>query len=237
MSEENKEGLHVAIILDGNGRWAKKRFLPRSAGHIAGAKTLDHLCDVAYDMGIKYLTVYAFSTENFKRPQAEVEGIMMLLRQYLKDYVNRCKRGNMRVRAIGDLSNLADDIVDTIRELEEASAVYTGLNLQVAMGYGGHDEIVRATKKLCKDVVDGKQDIDSIDDSVFSGYLDTAGIPEPDLLIRPGGEKRLSNFLLWQCAYSEFYFSDVFWPDFNEKELQKALDYYYSRNRRFGDVK
>ena len=227
---------HVAIILDGNGRWAKKRFMPRNYGHSQGAKTVEQICEDAWDIGIKYLTVYAFSTENWRRPDKEVKALMRLLRKYLKDCIERTAKNNMRVRVIGDITPLADDIKEKIVELEEVSKNNTGLNFQVALNYGGRDEIIRAIKKCASDCADGLIKPDDITEELFSERLDTSDIPDPDLLIRTSGEQRLSNFLLWQLAYTEFYFTDVLWPDFNKKELQKAIDYYASRDRRFGGV-
>lgn len=228
---------HVAIILDGNGRWAKKRFMPRNYGHMQGAKVVEQICEDADSIGIKYLTVYAFSTENWNRPQDEVEALMKLLRNYLKDCIKRANNNNMRVRVIGEKSRLSDDIRSKIEELEECSKNNTGLNFTIALNYGSRDEIVRAVREISKDVKDGKISESDIDDKMISDYLDTKGIPDPDLLIRTSGEERLSNFLLWQLAYTEFYFTDVLWPDFNKKELIKAVEKYNERDRRFGKVK
>lgn len=228
---------HVAIILDGNGRWAKKRFMPRNYGHMQGAKVVEQICEDADSIGIKYLTVYAFSTENWNRPQDEVEALMKLLRNYLKDCIKRANNNNMRVRVIGEKSRLSDDIRNKIEELEECSKNNTGLNFTIALNYGSRDEIVRAVREISKNVKDGKISESDIDDKMISDYLDTRGIPDPDLLIRTSGEERLSNFLLWQLAYTEFYFTDVLWPDFNKKELIKAVEKYNERDRRFGKVK
>ena len=228
---------HVAIILDGNGRWAKKRFMPRNYGHMQGAKVVEQICEDADSIGIKYLTVYAFSTENWNRPQDEVEALMKLLRNYLKDCIKRANNNNMRVRVIGEKSRLSDDIRSKIEELEECSKNNTGLNFTIALNYGSRDEIVRAVREISKDVKDGKISESDIDDKMISDYLDTRGIPDPDLLIRTSGEERLSNYLLWQLAYTEFYFTDVLWPDFNKKELIKAVEKYNERDRRFGKVK
>lgn len=189
---------HVAIILDGNGRWAKKRFMPRNYGHMQGAKVVEQICEDADSIGIKYLTVYAFSTENWNRPQDEVEALMKLLRNYLKDCIKRANNNNMRVRVIGEKSRLSDDIRSKIEELEECSKNNTGLNFTIALNYGSRDEIVRAVREISKDVKDGKISESDIDDKMISDYLDTRGIPDPDLLIRTSGEERLSNFLLWQ---------------------------------------
>lgn len=228
---------HVAIILDGNGRWAKKRLMPRNYGHMQGAKVVEQICEDADSIGIKYLTVYAFSTENWNRSQDEVDALMKLLRNYLKDCIKRANNNNMRVRVIGEKSRLNDDIRSKIAELEECSENNTGLNFTIALNYGSRDEIARAVKKMARDVEDGKISSDDVDESLISEYLDTKGIPDPDLLIRTSGEERLSNFLLWQLAYTEFYFTDVLWPDFNKNELVKAVEKYSSRDRRFGKVK
>ncbi|MCI8365765.1 MAG: isoprenyl transferase [Eubacterium sp.] len=236
--EDNKYQIpeHVAIILDGNGRWAKKRFLPRKAGHVAGSKTVEQICEDAWDLGIRYLTVYAFSTENWKRPQDEVDALMKLLRQYLKDCIKRSTKNNMCVRVLGDISPLDADLKASIVELEEVSKDNTGLHFQVALNYGSRDEMLRAVRAMAEEVSEGRMTLKEIDEDRFSDYLDTKGIPDPDLLIRTSGEERLSNFLLWQLAYTEFYFTDVLWPDFNKKELQKAIEYYNNRDRRFGGV-
>lgn len=227
---------HVAIILDGNGRWAKKRFLPRKAGHVAGSRTVEQICEDAWNLGIKYLTVYAFSTENWKRPQDEVEALMKLLRQYLKDCIKRSMKNDMCVKVLGDITPLDDDLKQSILELEEVSAGNTGLHFQVALNYGSRDEMIRAMKKMVHDVSTGTLSPEEISETKFASYLDTKGIPDPDLLIRTSGEERLSNFLLWQLAYTEFYFTDVLWPDFNKNELEKAIAYYNGRNRRYGGV-
>lgn len=235
--DEKKIPQHVAIILDGNGRWAKKRFLPRNMGHAQGAKTVEQICEDAHDLGIKYLTVYAFSTENWKRSDDEVSALMKLLDKYLKDCLERSSKNNMRVRVIGDISRLSETLQKKIVELEEKSAVNTGLNFTVALNYGGRDEMIRSMKQMMYDIEDKKLSVDDISEEVFSNYLDTKGIPDPDLMIRTSGEQRISNYLLWQMAYSEFYFTDVLWPDFDKKELQKAIDYYAGRDRRFGGRK
>lgn len=227
---------HVAIIMDGNGRWAKKRLMPRNAGHVQGAKTVEQICEDADSLGIKYLTVYAFSTENWNRPESEVSAIMKLLRNYLKDCIKRANNNNMKVRVIGERSRLSDDIRKKIEELEIASSGNTGLNFTIAINYGSRDEIIRAVKHLVNDVKAGVVGEEDITEELFSSYLDTAGIPDPDLLIRTSGEERLSNYLMWQSAYTEFYFSDVLWPDFDKNELIKAIEKYNGRERRFGGV-
>ena len=236
MSEELNVPKHVAIILDGNGRWARKRHLPRNMGHVAGAKAVEQICEDAWDLGIKYLTVYAFSTENWNRPDDEVKALMKLLRNYLKNCEKRANDNDMRVRVIGDLSRLDEDIRETILHLEDVTASNGGLNFTIAINYGSRDEIIRAIKKISTDGKEGKINIEDIDEKMFSSYLDTDDMPDPDLLIRTSGEERLSNYLLWQLAYTEFYFTDCLWPDFNKKELKKAIEIYSSRNRRFGKV-
>jgi len=228
--------VHVAIILDGNGRWAKKRFLPRNVGHAEGAKTVEQICEDAWDLGIKYLTVYAFSTENWKRPPKEVNALMKLLRKYLVDCIERTSKNNMRVRVIGDRTRLDEDIRSAIEELERVSAVNTGLNFTIALNYGSRDEMIRAMRAMSRDCREGRFSEEEITEERFSSYLDTADIPDPDLMIRTSGEQRLSNWLLWQLAYAEFYFTDVLWPDFNKKELEKAIIYFNTRERRFGGV-
>ncbi len=237
---ENKERAvprHVAIILDGNGRWAKKRMLPRNAGHAAGSKNVEKICEAAWNMGIEYVTMYAFSTENWSRPKEEVDALMKLLESYLKDCIKTSKKNNMQVRVIGDISRLEPQLQDRIRELEEVSAQNTGLHFQVALNYGSRDEITRAVRKMAEDVKNGELAPETISDETITDYLDTKGIPDPDLMIRTSGEQRLSNYLLWQLAYAEFYFTDVLWPDFNKKELEKAVEFYQKRDRRFGGLK
>lgn len=204
---------HVAIILDGNGRWAKKRMMPRNYGHAQGSKTVEQICEDAWNLGIKYLTVYAFSTENWKRPEKEVNALMKLLRSYLKDCIKRTTKNNMRVRVIGDKTGLSDDIRQAIEELEQVSSVNTGLNFTIAINYGSRDEMRRAMVRMAGDVELGKVASADITEELFNSYLDTWDIPDPDLLIRTSGEQRLSNFLLWQLAYTEFLFMDVSWPD------------------------
>jgi undecaprenyl diphosphate synthase len=227
---------HVAIILDGNGRWAKKRMLPRNAGHAAGSKNVEKICAAAWNMGIEYVTMYAFSTENWSRPQEEVDALMKLLHSYLKDCIKTSRKNNMQVRVLGDITRLEPELQDKIRELEEVSAHNTGLYFQVALNYGSRDEIARSVRKMVQDAEDGKLHAGDVSEQVIESYLDTAGIPDPDLMIRTSGEQRLSNYLLWQLAYAEFYFTDVLWPDFNKKELEKAVEFYQTRNRRFGGV-
>lgn len=228
---------HVAIILDGNGRWAKKRLLPRNAGHAAGSKNVEKICSAAWNMGIEYLTMYAFSTENWSRPKDEVDALMKLLHNYLSDCLKTSRKNNMQVRVIGDISRLEPELQERIVELERESAQNTGLHFQVALNYGSRDEIRRAVRKIADEVKEGKLQPEDIDESVIEDHLDTHGIPDPDLMIRTSGEQRLSNYLLWQLAYSEFYFTDVLWPDFDKAELEKAVEFYQTRDRRFGGVK
>lgn len=228
---------HIAIILDGNGRWAKAKGMPRSYGHVKGCANLETICDDMKELGVKYLTVYAFSTENWKRSREEVEGLMKLFRNYLKKCIKIAERNKMCVRIIGDVTGFDEDIQQKIKELEEFSKDYTELHFQIALNYGSRDEITRGMRRLAQDAADGKLKPEEIDENVIEGYLDTAGIPDPDFLIRTSGEQRLSNYLLWQLAYTEFYFTDVAWPDFDKKELIKAIEMYNQRDRRFGGVK
>lgn len=228
---------HIAIILDGNGRWAKAKGMPRSYGHVKGCANLETICDDMKELGVKYLTVYAFSTENWKRSKEEVEGLMKLFRNYLKKCIKIAERNKMCVRVIGDITGFDEDIQQKIKELEEFSKDYTELHFQIALNYGSRDEITRGMRRLAQDAADGKLKPEEIDENVIESYLDTAGIPDPDFLIRTSGEQRLSNYLLWQLAYTEFYFTDVAWPDFDKKELIKAIEMYNQRDRRFGGVK
>lgn len=228
---------HIAIILDGNGRWAKAKGMPRSYGHVKGCANLETICDDMKELGVKYLTVYAFSTENWKRSREEVEGLMKLFRSYLKKCLKIAERNKMKVKVIGDVSAFDRDIQDKIVQLEEFSRDYDELHFQIALNYGSRDEIVRGMKKLAQDVSDGKLLPGEITEDTIGGYLDTAGIPDPDLMIRTSGELRLSNFLMWQMAYTEFYFTDVPWPDFGKEELIKAIEKYNQRDRRYGGVK
>ena len=222
---------HIAIIMDGNGRWAKKKGLPRTAGHISGAKTFKNIARYCNKIGLKYLTVYAFSTENWKRPADEVDGIMNLLRDYLKDAEN-FKDENIRVRFIGDRTPLADDIKELMAKNENDSKNATGLTLYIAINYGGRDEIVKAVQKI----VDSGIKADEINEQLISNMLYTCDCPDPDFIIRPSGEYRISNYLIWQSAYSEFWYSDILWPDFTEKHLEKAIADFNKRNRRFGGI-
>ena len=228
---------HVAIILDGNGPWAKSKGTPRNSGHSRGAKNLEVICEDAYNMGIKYLTVYLFSTENWKRSPEEVDSLMKLFRSYTKTCIKTAQKNNMRVRVIGDPTALAEDLQESLRRLVDTSKENTGLQFQIAINYGSRDEIVRAVRRLSRDCMDGKVRPEDIDEKLFSGYLDTWDVPDPDLLIRTSGEERLSNYLLWQLAYTEFYFTDVPWPAFTKDDLWKAIEKYNSRERRYGGVK
>ena len=228
---------HVAVIMDGNGRWAKKRLLPRNYGHAEGAKALEALCENCAKLGIEYLTVYAFSTENWKRSTTEVSAIMNLFRKYLVDSIERSNNANMKVKIIGKRQGLPEDIVEKIDELEKATESNTGLFFNIAINYGGRDEIVRAALGIALDVAGGKLAPSDIDEELFGTYLDTKNIPDPDLLIRTSGEERTSNFLPWQLAYSEFYFTDTLWPDFDMDALVMAVRYFNKRERRFGDAK
>lgn len=222
---------HIAIIMDGNGRWAKKRSLPRTAGHVAGSKNFKDIARYCNKIGLKYLTVYAFSTENWKRPKEEVDNIMKIFKEYLEDAKN-FKDENIKVRFIGERSVLSEDIQRLMKESEDASRDATGLQLNIAINYGGRDEIVHAVKNIINDKIGA----DDITEELISNNLYTAGQPDPDFIIRPSGEYRLSNYLIWQAAYSEYWFSDILWPDFKPKDLDKAIDDYNMRNRRFGGV-
>lgn len=227
---------HIAIILDGNGRWAKKRGMPRSYGHVKGCENLEDICEVAKELGVKYLTVYAFSTENWKRSKEEVDGLMKLFRNYLKKCIKISQKNNMRVKVIGDVSAFDPDIQESIVKLENFSKDFTELHFQIALNYGSRDEITRAVNRMLEDQKAGKLETPVSEDTI-SDYLDTAGLPDPDLMIRTSGELRLSNYLLWQLAYTEFYFTDVPWPDFKRDELVKAIEKYNERDRRYGGVK
>ena len=227
---------HIAIILDGNGRWAKKRGLPRTAGHAAGAETFRKIALYCRDIGVDYLTVYAFSTENWKRPEDEVKTIMRLLRRYLNEAIDTMERDKIRMKIFGDVAGLPQELQELVQKTDEISRRYEGFQANICLNYGGRDEIVHAARRYAEDLAAGKVQ-GELSEEQFGGYLYSAGIPDPDLLIRPGGEQRLSNFLLWQCAYSEFYFTDVLWPDFTTEELDKAIAEYHRRDRRFGSVK
>lgn len=237
MEETKNIPAHVAIILDGNGRWAKEKGMPRNYGHMQGAKAVEDILEVARDMGIKYLTVYAFSTENWNRPESEVSALMKILRNYLKTSIKKSMKNNVRCRVIGDKTALSPDIQEAIAELEKATAGNTGLTFSIAINYGGRDEITRAVRKVADKVKSGELDPSDISEETINSNLDTSYLPDPDLLIRTCNEQRISNFLLWQCAYTEFYFAQVAWPDFDKEQLQMAVDAYASRNRKFGGLK
>lgn len=227
---------HIAIILDGNGRWAKAKGMPRTYGHTVGAKNVETICRAAHDLGVKYVTMYAFSTENWSRPADEVKALMKLLGEYIKTCMRTAKKDNLRVRFIGDLSKLDDKLKASIDELTEYSSQFTGLTLTIAINYGSRDEMTRAIRNVASDVKAGEIQPDDITEELFSSYLDTKDIPDPDFMIRTSGEQRLSNYLLWQLAYAEFYFTPVAWPDFTPDELKKAIEEYDKRNRRFGGI-
>ncbi len=228
---------HVAIILDGNGRWAKSKGMPRNYGHVRGAKNLERICEDAWDIGIKYLTVYLFSTENWRRSRDEVDALMALFRSYTKTCIRTAMDNNMKVRVIGDPSAFADDLQESLKVLEETSKNNTGLNFQIALNYGSRDEITRAVRNIAQECAGGSLNALDITEEVISDHLDTRGIPDPDLLIRTSGEQRLSNYLLWQLAYTEFYFTEVPWPAFDRQELLRAIEKYNSRDRRYGGLK
>ncbi|WP_039764790.1 isoprenyl transferase [Caldicellulosiruptor sp. F32] len=236
--DKEKMPRHIAIIMDGNGRWAKKRGLPRSAGHRFGAQKLKEIVLFADEIGLKYITVYAFSTENWKRPKDEVENLMNLLREFFDTEIeNLINKTQIKIRVIGDISKLDKDIQERIISAEERTKDKTGLCVVIALNYGGRSEIINAVKNLALDIKSGKIDIEAINEELFKNYLYTKDIPDPDLLIRPSGEMRVSNFLLWQISYTEFWFSNVLWPDFKKEHLLKAIEDYQKRERRFGGVK
>lgn len=228
---------HVAIILDGNGRWAKRKGMPRSYGHVKGCENLEKVCSVAKELGVKYLTVYAFSTENWKRSKEEVDSLMKLFRNYMKKCLKIAKENRMRVKIIGDPSAFDLDLQEKIKELEAYSAQFDELHFQIALNYGSRDEIIRAVRQMGEDIQKGVLDPKQIQEDTISSYLDTRELPDPDLLIRTSGEERLSNFLMWQLAYTEFYFTDVPWPEFDKAEFEKAIAKYNQRDRRYGGVK
>ncbi len=228
---------HVAIILDGNGRWAKSKGMPRNYGHVKGAQNLEVICRDAWEIGIKYLTVYLFSTENWKRSQEEVTALMQLFRRYTKTCLKTARENNMRVRVIGDPSAFAPDLQESLRKLEEETKGNTGLNFQLALNYGSRDEITRAVRRMAAESRDGILRPEDITEQTIADHLDTAGIPDPDLLIRTSGEQRLSNYLMWQLAYTEFYFTNTPWPAFSRQDLLEAIERYNGRDRRYGGVK
>ncbi len=227
---------HIAIILDGNGRWARRRGLPRTAGHAAGSENFRKIATYCKNIGVEYLTVYAFSTENWKRPEDEVKTIMRLLRRYLNEAIDTMERDKIRMKIFGDVAGLPQELQELVQKTDEISRRYEGFQANICLNYGGRDEIVHAARRYAEDLAAGKVQ-GELSEEQFGGYLYSAGIPDPDLLIRPGGEQRISNFLLWQCAYAEFYFSDVLWPDFGTDELDKAIEAFRKRDRRYGNVK
>lgn len=227
---------HIGIIMDGNGRWAKRRMLPRSTGHKAGADKLEQICDYCAELGVEALTVYAFSTENWSRPKEEVDALMDLLYNYLLTVEEKFAPRNMRLQISGDTGPLSQKIKDAIAHAEEVTASGERMVLNIALNYGGRDEIVRAARKAAQSVKDGEISVEDIDEKYMNSLMYTANLPEVDLIIRPSGELRLSNFLLWQAAYAEFWFSDICWPDFSERDMLKAVLDYQNRDRRFGNV-
>lgn len=227
---------HIAIIMDGNGRWAKKRGLPRTAGHAAGAENFRTIATYCKEIGLEYLTVYAFSTENWSRPQEEVSAIMGLLKQYLVEAIGKMERDRVKMKFFGDLSPLSQELRDLCAQTEEISQHYEGVQVNICLNYGGRDEILRGVRAFAAACAAGETAPGFLDEETFGQYLDSAGVPDPDLVIRPSGEQRLSNFLLWQSAYAEFYFTEALWPDFSKDELHRALAAYQSRSRRFGGV-
>lgn len=227
---------HVAIIMDGNGRWAKSKGMPRTFGHKKGGETLEDICEKAYNMGIEYLTVYAFSTENWNRPQEEVDTLMNLFDSYLRSYLKKCQKNKMCVRFIGERSRLNEKLRTLMDDFEEQTKDNTGLKFTIAINYGGRDELVRTTKKIAQKIADGELKVEDIDAQIVNDNLDTWMLPDPDLLIRTTCEYRISNYLLWQLAYTEFYFTEVPWPEFNETELIKAIEAYNHRDRRYGGL-
>ena len=227
---------HIAIIMDGNGRWAKQRGLPRTAGHKAGAESFRNIANYCRTLGVEYLTVYAFSTENWKRSVEEVSGIMLLLRRYLEEALRDMEKNHVRFCFFGDLSRLSPDLRKLCMDAQNRSSEYHEVQVNFCLNYGGRDEILRAARHFAADVAAGKADPEKLDEALFENYLDSAGVPDPELIIRPSGELRTSNFLLWQSAYSEYVFMNVLWPDFGPKDLDAAIAEYHRRNRRFGGV-
>ena len=233
----NNVPTHIAIIMDGNGRWAKKRFLPRTAGHKAGVETIREVVKECSRLNVKYLTLYAFSTENWKRPKVEIDTLMSLLVSYLKSEIKELHSNNVRIETIGDISKLPQSCIKELDNARELTKDNTGVTLNLALNYGSRNDITNAVLDIVKDCKSDKINIESINEDTIKNYLSTKSTPDPDLLIRTSGEERLSNFLLWELAYSEFYFTDVHWPDFNSQELQKAIYVYQNRDRRFGGLK
>ncbi|MCD7858843.1 MAG: di-trans,poly-cis-decaprenylcistransferase [Firmicutes bacterium] len=237
MSEENVSLLppkHIAIIMDGNGRWAEKRGLPKNAGHAAGAETFRKIANYCRTLGVKYLTVYAFSTENWKRSQDEISGIMLLMERYLREVLRDMDKNRVRICVFGDLTRIKPKLRKLCEEAQEKSAGYDDVQVNFCLNYGGRDEIIRAVKAYCAAVQAGREDVSELTEEKFANYLDSGGVPDPELIIRPSGEMRLSNFLTWQSVYSEFVYMDVLWPDFSPSDLDAAIAEYHRRNRRFG---
>lgn len=228
---------HIGVIMDGNGRWAKRRGLPRSAGHKRGADILENICDCCNALGVRVLTVYAFSTENWSRPQKEIDALMDLLYDYLMQVEEKFRGRDMKLKISGDISPLSDKIKKAIAHAEDVTSSGKRMILNIALNYGGRDEIVRAARKIADEAANGSLKASDLTEQSFAGYLDTAGLPEVDLIIRPSGEKRLSNFMLWQAAYAELWYSDICWPDFTEADMKQAILDYQNRDRRFGGVK
>ena len=228
---------HIAIIMDGNGRWAKKRGLPRTAGHAAGAETFRRIATYCRSIGVKYLTVYAFSTENWKRSREEVECIMALFEKYLHEAIDEMEQDHIRLKVLGDLSRISPELRALIERTAEISTHYDGFQANICINYGGRDEIVHAARRFAAQCAAGERKPEELTEEAFGALLYSGGIPDPELIIRPSGEERISNFLLWQSAYSEYYFTDVLWPDFDERELDRAIAAYQKRDRRFGGVK
>lgn len=233
----DKVPAHIAIIMDGNGRWAKSRFMPRTYGHKVGVETIRKVVKECSRLGVKYLTLYAFSTENWKRPKEEVSALMGLLVKYLRNELEELHKNNVKILTIGDISKLPQACIEELDHAKEKTKDNRGLVMSLALNYGGRNDLVNAVKNISQEVVDGKISVDDICDDLISSHLSTKESPDPDLVVRTSGEQRLSNFLLWELAYSEFYFADIHWPDFDEKELQKAIFAYQSRDRRFGGIK
>ena len=236
MALSNNVPRHIAIIMDGNGRWAKMRGLPRNAGHKAGAETFRRIAKHCNELGVQYLTVYAFSTENWKRSEEEVSGIMLLLENYLKEALRDMEKNHIRFKLFGDISRLSPRLQSLCRETMERSKDFNKVQVNFCINYGGRDEIIRAARAFAADVAAGKRTADSLTEAEFENYLDSAGVPDPEIVIRPSGEQRISNFLPWQSAYSEFVFMDVLWPDFSDADLDRAIEEFNRRNRRFGGV-
>lgn len=236
LSETNPAPRHIAIIMDGNGRWAKKRLLPRTAGHKAGAEVFRTIANYCRTLGVKYLTVYAFSTENWKRSPEEVSGIMKLMGKYLTEVLQDMEKNRIRIRMFGDLTRLSPQLQQLCQQAQERSSVYDEVQVNICVNYGGRDEIVRASRAFAQDVANGLRQPEELTEELLASYLYSADVPDPELIIRPSGEKRTSNFLLWQSAYSEYVFMNVLWPDFTPQDLDLAIAEYHRRNRRFGGV-